>query len=190
LTETFTYAKTFTYTRSELLTDLIVGTFDRVLEQLSAPDRIPASALEEVLGRGWLADISVVASTGRPDGTEDWHLALRAEIDAKTHLARLAVASKRDITLPEGRADDIADQLAYYAQMFVKLVKRHSQDDWRYGFWWGRTALGREHTQEFDEITGARTVYVNHASPERVGQFSPEEIDEATFGIEVFTDEA
>lgn len=186
MAETYTFAATFTYTRSELITDLVSGAFDLVLERLGADDSVPSDSLEEVLSRGWLDSISVVATSMRADGSHDWHMALRAEIDAETHLARLAVTAERTIDLPKERADDIADQLSYYGQMFVKLVERHALPSWQYGLWWTPSVLGMEHEDEFHAITGTKPVDVHRAPRETIGNFSPDEVDEANFGIEVY----
>lgn len=188
MAETYTHTATYTFTRSELITDLVAGAFERVLEQLDPSRTIPADVFEDVLGRGWLAGISVVASSKREDGSSDWHVALTAEIDAATHVARLSVDAEANVDLNQERADDIADRLAYYAQMFVKLVKRHAGDDWRYGLWWTPSALGLQNRSEFNRLTGTRPAKSHPGARQRLGTYSPDEVDEATFGLEVFAD--
>jgi hypothetical protein len=185
---TFTHTATYTYTRSELIADLVSGTFDRVLTQLGSSRTVRVDPFEEVLRRGWLDALSVVASSPRDDGSVDWHAALTVAIDAATHKARLEVDSEQNIELDQGRADDIADRLAFYGQMFVKVVGRHRQASWECGLWWRASALGLEHREEFNEITGTHPVTSHRGPSQKLGQYSPEEIDEATFGLELFTD--
>lgn len=188
MTQTYTHTSTYTYTRSELIVDLVSGAFDRVLEQLGVSRTVPVDGFEEALKRGWLSTLSVVASSKRSDGSSDWHVALTAEIDAATHVARLAVDAEREIALPRERADDIADRLSYYSQMFVKVAKRHAQPNWRYGLWWRPSRLGGENHDEFNELTGSSRAVSHRAAAQKLGQYSPEEIDETTFGLEVFGD--
>lgn len=188
MTQTYTHTATYTYTRSELIVDLVSGTFDHVLGKLGSNRTVPTDSFEDVLERGWLDGLSVVASSKRPDGSSDWHVALTAEIDSATHVARLAVDVERTIELEQGRADDIADRLSFYGQMFVKVVQRHSQPSWRYGLWWSPSALGRENRDKFNEITGTHRAVSHRGSSQKLGQYSPDEIDEATVGLEVFAD--
>jgi len=186
--QTFTHTATYTYTRSELIADLVSGTFDRVLAELGSSRKVRVEPFEDVLQRGWLEAFSVVASSPREDGSVDWHAALTVTIDAATHKARLEVESEETIELDQERADDIADRLAFYGQMFVKVVQRHRQPSWECGLWWRASALGQEHREEFNEITGTHPVVSHRGPSQKLGQYSPEEIDEATFGLELFTD--
>jgi len=188
MTQTFTYTATYTYTRSELIADLVSGTFDRVLAQLGSSRTVRVDPFEEVLKRGWLGAFSVVASSSRGDGSVDWHAALTVTIDAATHKARLEVDAQRTVELSQERADDIADRLAFYGQMFVKVVQRHRQPAWECGLWWRASPQGDEHREEFNEITGTRPVVSHRGESQKLGQYSAEEIDEATFGLEVFAD--
>lgn len=188
MTQTYTHTATYTYTRSELIADLISGTFDQVLAKLGSSRTVPVDSFEEVLKRGWLDALSVVASTDRPDGSADWLVALAAEIDSKTHVARLAVDAERTIELEQERADDIADRLAYYGQMFVKVVQRHKQPNWRVGLWWTPSQLGRDNRPTFNEITGTRPVATHRGVSQKLGSYSPDELSEATAVLEVFAD--
>lgn len=188
MTNTYTHTATYTYTRSELIADLVSGTFDHVLGKLGSKETVPTASFEEVLKRGWLKSLSLVASTRRPNGSHDWRVALVLEIDAKTHVARLKVDAERTIELEQERADGIADRLSYYGQMFVKLAQRHAQPGWEYSLWWEASEQGDRNHAEFNRITGTRPTTFHHGRSQRVGQYSPEEIDEATFGLEVFDD--
>src|SRR5207253_1223009 len=136
--------------------------------------------------RGWLDALSVVASSARDDGSVDWHAALTVTIDAATHKARLEVDSERTIELEQERADDIADRLSYYGQMFVKVVERHRQPSWECGLWWRPSPLGSANREDFHAITSTQPIVSHRGQSQRLGGYSPDEIDEATFGLEVF----
>jgi hypothetical protein len=188
MTQTYTHTATYTYTRSELIADLVSGTFDLVLANLGSERTVPVNSFEEVLKRGWLDALSVVASTRRPDGSVDWHFRLAIEIDAETHVARLAVDAERTIELEQERADDIADRLAYYGQMFVKVVQRHRQPGWECGLWWRASALGKVNRAEFNAITNTHPAVTHHGTSQKLGTYAANEVDEATLALEAFSD--